>query len=73
VPDNFYLAGAVRLLKESLEKLGSDAAVEIMPGKDHLTLLDAKMAARLDREMREMLERADGGKSEGVAKEAKSR
>jgi hypothetical protein len=51
--DNFYLEGAVRLLKESLQKLGSDAIVEIVPKKDHMTLLDSAMAARIDREMRE--------------------
>ena len=30
--DTFYLEGAVKLLKESLAKLGSDAVVEIIPG-----------------------------------------
>ena len=33
--DNFYLEGAVRLLKESLAKLGSDAEVEIFPDLGH--------------------------------------
>jgi hypothetical protein len=51
--DNFYLEGAVELLKESLQNLGSDAVVEIVPKKDHMTLLDSAMAARIDREMRE--------------------
>src|SRR5262249_40412537 len=32
--DTFYLEGATKLLKTSLEKLGSDAVVEIVPGKD---------------------------------------
>ncbi len=49
--DTFYLEGAVKLLKESLRELGSDAAVEIVPGRDHGTVLDAKLASRFDREM----------------------
>ena len=49
--DTFYLEGAVRLLKESLARLGSDAVVEIIPNRDHSTLLDPALAARLDREM----------------------
>ncbi len=38
--DTFYLEGAVKLLKESLARLGSDAVVEIIPNRDHGTLLD---------------------------------
>jgi hypothetical protein len=49
--DTFYLEGAVKLLKESLARLGSDAVVEIIPNRDHSTVLDAKLAQRLDREM----------------------
>ena len=49
--DSFYLEGAVRLLKNSLRKLGSDADVEIVPGRDHSTVLDPKLAARIDQEM----------------------
>lgn len=49
--DTFYLEGAVRLLKESLAKLGSDAVIEIHPGKDHGTLLDAEMLQRIRSEM----------------------
>lgn len=33
--DTFYLEGAVRLLKESLDRLGSDAEVVIEPGMAH--------------------------------------
>jgi len=33
--DTFYLEGAAKLLKESLEKLGSDAEVEIVEGMPH--------------------------------------
>jgi len=49
--DTFYLEGAVKLLKESLTKLGSDAVVEIVLNRDHGTLLDPALANRLDREM----------------------
>src|SRR5439155_5547633 len=35
--DTFYLEGATILLKESLVKLGSDAVVEVFPGRDHGT------------------------------------
>ena len=51
--DTFYLEGATKLLKESLSKLGSDAVVEIVPNRDHSTLLDRKLADRLDQEMKE--------------------
>jgi hypothetical protein len=49
--DTFYLEGAVKLLKESLAKRDSDAVIEIIPGRDHGSVLDAELARRLDREM----------------------
>jgi Putative esterase len=49
--DSFYLEGAVKLWKASLEKLGSDAEIEIVPGRDHSTVLDAKLAERFERAM----------------------
>lgn len=49
--DTFLLEGATILLKESLRQLGSDAVVEIVPGKDHSTLLDAQLKARIRHEM----------------------
>jgi hypothetical protein len=49
--DTFYLDGATVLLKESLAKLGSDAKVEIFPGKDHGTLMDRAMRERIAKEM----------------------
>jgi hypothetical protein len=49
--DSYYLEGAVKLLRESLKKLGSDAVVELFPGKDHRTLLDRPMRERIAREM----------------------
>ncbi len=48
--DTFLLEGAVKLLKESLEKLGSDAVVELFPGKTH-ALVDAKLRKRMNEEM----------------------
>lgn len=49
--DNFYLEGATKLLKSSLESLGSDAKVEIFPGRDHGTLMDRKLRERIAQEM----------------------
>ena len=45
--DTFYLEGAVKLLKDALGRLGSDAVVEVIPGKDHGNLLDAELAQHL--------------------------
>jgi enterochelin esterase-like enzyme len=50
--DTFYLEGAVRNLKESLARLGSDAVVEIFPGRDH-NLRDKAIHDRISREMAE--------------------
>jgi hypothetical protein len=41
--DTFYLNGAVVLLKESLEKLGSNAVVEIHKGKNHSSLMTREL------------------------------
>lgn len=60
--DTFYLEGAVKLLKDSLAKLGSDASMEILPGKDHGNLFDAKLAERIDREMKEATARYREGR-----------
>jgi S-formylglutathione hydrolase FrmB len=56
--DTFYLESAVVLLKESLAKLGSDAVVEIVPGRDHGNLLNKDMRERIAREMASQLRRA---------------
>jgi S-formylglutathione hydrolase FrmB len=50
--DTFYLEGAVARLKESLTKLGSDANIEIVPGRDH-GLRDKAIRDRIAREMAE--------------------
>jgi hypothetical protein len=49
--DTFYLEGATVLLRESQRKLGSDAVVELFPGKDHSSLMDRSLRARIAREM----------------------
>jgi hypothetical protein len=49
--DTFYLEGAVKLLNESLKNLGSDAVVEIIPKRDHGTVIDRRLTERIDREM----------------------
>jgi S-formylglutathione hydrolase FrmB len=49
--DNFYLEGAVRLLQQEMAALGSDAVIELFPGKDHGTLLNDALLDRIAREM----------------------
>jgi hypothetical protein len=59
--DTFYLDGAAVLLKESLAKLGSDAVVEIVPGRDHGNLIDRKMRERMNKEMAEAFKKNSKG------------
>ena len=49
--DTFYLEGAVRLLGQTLQQLGSDAVVEIVPGASHSSLLTPTLTSRLRHEM----------------------
>ena len=49
--DTFYLDGATRLLKDSLQKLGSDATIEIFPGRHHGDLVDAALRKRMNAEI----------------------
>jgi pimeloyl-ACP methyl ester carboxylesterase len=49
--DTFYLEGATVLLKKSQAKLGSDARVEIIPGRDHFNLLPPELQDRIRGEM----------------------
>jgi dienelactone hydrolase len=49
--DTFYLDGATALLKDALAKLKSDAVIEIFPGKDHGSVVDAKLRERMQKEM----------------------
>jgi hypothetical protein len=53
--DTFYLEGATKLLKESLQKLKSDAVVEIIPKKNHFNLLDKALREKIARQMAEKL------------------
>jgi hypothetical protein len=59
--DTFYLEGATVLLKEALGKLGSDAVVEVVAGKDHGTIVDKVLRERMQKEMAEAWRR-NGGK-----------
>ena len=45
--DTFYLEGAVVRLKDTLARLGSDAVIEVVPGKDHGSLMDSQMRKRI--------------------------
>ncbi len=58
--DNFFLEDAVKLLKESLDRLGSDAVVEIVPGRNHMNVIDREMLARVDRELLEIFDAHHG-------------
>jgi hypothetical protein len=57
--DTFYLEGATRLVGETLKKLGSDAVVEIHPGKDHGSLLTPELRTRIRTEMSEAFLRGE--------------
>lgn len=48
--DTFYLESAVKLLQKDLKALGSDAAVEILPG-DHGSVLTSSLRARIEKDM----------------------
>ena len=52
--DTFYLDGAVRRLAETLRDLGSDARIEILPGKDHRSVLSRDQCLKRRRQMSEM-------------------
>jgi hypothetical protein len=55
--DTFYLDGATVLLKQSLTHLGSDAVLEIFPGRDHGNLIDAALRRRMNEEMAQQFRR----------------
>jgi pimeloyl-ACP methyl ester carboxylesterase len=57
--DTYYLDGPTRLLRQSLKALGSDAVVELFPGKTHFTLLsDRALVQRIAREMADQVRKA---------------
>ena len=49
--DTFYLEGPVRALKESLQRLGSDAVIEIVPGADHSSFATPDLRKRIDEQL----------------------
>jgi hypothetical protein len=49
--DTFYLEGATALLQQTLAELGSDAAVTILPGHDHGSLLTPEYYRQVRRQM----------------------
>ncbi len=57
--DTFYLEGATRRLHESLQRLGSDAVVEMHAGHDHRSILSPALFGRIRREMVERYQSAD--------------
>lgn len=42
---------------ERLKALKSDAVVDILPGRDHGTVLDGRLGAKIDMEMHETLKK----------------
>ena len=55
--DTFYLEGAVRLLKQTLDELGSDAVIEILTGRNHGNVADRAMGQRIHQELRAVFDR----------------
>ena len=49
--DTFHLEQAVYLLRDELAKLGSDAKIEVIEGRDHMNLYEGGLAERLAAEM----------------------
>jgi len=49
--DTFYLDGATERLKATLAELGSDAVVEMLPGKNHFNLFSDGLNLRIREEM----------------------
>jgi S-formylglutathione hydrolase FrmB len=58
--DTFLLTRAVELLQQRLQELGSDAQIEILPGRDHFDLIDAQLKSRIYRSMAEKFKRGTG-------------
>jgi hypothetical protein len=49
-------------LKESLQKLGSDAVIEVVPTADHGSIASPALATRMDREMVNRYEKGLGAR-----------
>ncbi len=57
--DTFYLEGATKLVQKSLKDLGSDAVVELFPGKNHGTLMDRALVQRIAKEMADQFRKSE--------------
>ncbi len=55
--DTFYLEGAVRLLKQTLDELGSDAVIEILTGRNHMNVADRALGQRIHQELRAVFDK----------------
>ncbi|WP_437204786.1 alpha/beta hydrolase-fold protein [Planctomicrobium sp. SH664] len=49
--DTFYLEGAVQKLKASQQRLGSDAEIELIAGRNHFDLVHGGLDKRIEQEM----------------------
>lgn len=49
--DTFYLEAATQRLQATLKELGSDAVIEILPGKDHFNIFAGGLNLRIRQEM----------------------
>src|SRR5262249_42744905 len=49
--DTFYLEGAVRRFADTLTRLGADAEVFVVPGKNHSDLLSKDLRHKIMRQM----------------------
>lgn len=58
--DTFLLTRAVELLKQRLQRLGSDAQIEIIPGRNHFDLTDPQLRQRIHQSMAEKFNQGGG-------------
>jgi hypothetical protein len=68
--DTFYLEDAVKLLAGTLQKLGSDAKIEIVPGANHSSFLTPELHRRNRREMSRIFLRHHRPAEEPVSRSA---
>jgi S-formylglutathione hydrolase FrmB len=55
--DTFYLEGAVEKLDATLQRLGSDASIEVVPGADHGSFATVDLRRRIDEQLLAIFER----------------
>jgi hypothetical protein len=68
--DTFYLDGAVRRFAETLTRLGADAEVFVVPGKNHSDLLNKDLRHKIMRQMSAVFLAAHGRVDRPAAKTA---